>query len=258
MIRSILLLSFLNLTVVHAEPEQEPEQVATLAESQQKWVKFYKKQNIPNPGEMLINTDKEPSLDQEFIDLYNGQDLSHWQQYGGAHSFEATPEYIEGTCVKGQASAYLCTKVNYTNFIFTGEIRWIKDMNTGFLFRSKARTVTNKKEKIVTEAFGPQVEMEGFKKPDRGWSGGLYRQGCGGWTYPLWLEQHEEARNALEAEGWNRVTILAEGETVKTWINGVPAANWVDPEFFEGFIGLQVHSGGSGKVQFRNLKIKTL
>lgn len=254
MLRITLFFSLFSLSALSADNAP----TGTLAESQQKWVEFYAKQSPPKPTEMLVNTDKEPCLNEDFTALYNGKDLTNWIQHGGAHIYTPTADYIEGTCVKGEASAYLSTKKDYKNFIFSGEIRWIEDMNTGFLFRSKARPLTTKKGKKISEAYGPQVEMEGFAKPDRGWSGGIYRQGCGGWTYPLWLEQHEEARNALVKDDWNRLTILADGETVKTWINGKPATNWVDPEFFEGFIGLQVHSGKGGKVQFRNLKIKEL
>lgn len=254
LIQFTILFSLLSFSTAQANPATPP----ILAESQQKFVKQYKKQNPPKPEEMLINTDPEPSLEEGFTSLYKDGDLSDWVQHGGAHTFEAKEGLIEGSCVRGQVSAYLCTKKDFKDFILTTEIQWLEDMNTGLLIRSKVRPSKTKKGKEISEAYGPQIEMEGFAKPDRGWSGGLYRQGCGGWTYPLWLEQHTEARIALKKDQWNRVTIKAKGDSIKTWINGVPAANWIDPEFFEGFIGLQVHSGKGGKVQFRNIHIKEL
>jgi hypothetical protein len=106
--------------------------------------------------------------------------------------------------------------------------------------------------------FGPQVEMEGIKKT-RGWSGGIYGQSCGGYWYPLWLKQHDEVRKALKKESWNRVTVMAKGNMVKTWLNGVPAAHWVgDDTYTKGYFGLQVHKAKSGKVLWRGLKVREL
>jgi hypothetical protein len=99
--------------------------------------------------------------------------------------------------------------------------------------------------------------MEGVGNP-RGWSGGIYGEGIGGWLYPLWLDNHAEARESLKTDDWNRLTIMAKGDTVKTWLNGHPATHWKTTEYMKGFIGLQVHSGTKGTIQWRNVKIKEL
>jgi hypothetical protein len=56
------------------------------------------------------------------------------------------------------------------------------------------------------------------------------------------------------------VTIQAIGKEIKTWVNGVPAAHWVDEkgEYEKGFFSLQVHSGKQGKVHFRNIKVREI
>ncbi|MSU62682.1 MAG: DUF1080 domain-containing protein [Pedosphaera sp.] len=45
-------------------------------------------------------------------------------------------------------------------------------------------------------------------------------------------------------------------------MNGVPAADFVDPVTPSGFIGLQVHGVGKredeGKIRFRNMRLKPL
>ena len=51
---------------------------------------------------------------------------------------------------------------------------------------------------------------------------------------------------------------MAEGPVVKTWINGIPAAHWVDNTYERGFFGLQIHRGKSGTVLWRDIRIKTL
>ncbi|WP_217175555.1 3-keto-disaccharide hydrolase [Coraliomargarita akajimensis] len=229
-----------------------------ISEDQQVYIKKYEKQkNIIPPAEALINTDQEPDLTEGFVSLYNGKDLEGWTPRGGACTFEARGEVIVGTCVQGSPSTYLSTDKDYGDFIFTAELNWVVDGNSGIMFRAQSQA---KPDKEFEHVFGPQCEMEGFRPNSgqmRGWSGGIYGQGYAAWIYPLWLDAHKEARAALK-QGWNRITIQAIGDTVKTWVNGVPAANWNDSKFTKGFIGLQVHSGHQGEIHFRNLKIKEL
>jgi len=226
----------------------------TISESQQKYVEQYERQKqIVAPEDALINTDPEPDLSDGFVDLYNGRDLIGWTPRGGECTFEATPEAIVGTCVKGSPSTYLSTnREDYADFIFTAEMKWAVDGNSGIMFRAQ-----RKPRKNFETVYGPQCEMEGFSR-DRNWSGGIYGQSAGGWRYPLWLDAHKEARQALKRDDWNRVTIKAVGTTVKTWVNGIPAAHWENDQFMEGFFGLQVHSGKEGEIHFRNLKVKEL
>jgi hypothetical protein len=222
---------------------------------QKKWFEHYKKQkNVPKPETMLVNTDTEPDLNEGFTSLFNGKDLTGWMPKGGTCKFEVKDEILVGTCVPKSPSTYLCTeKDDYTNFIFTCEMKWLVDGNSGVMFR--AQEVKSKKGKIMVA--GPQAEMEGFAK-ERYWSGGIYGQSCGGWFYPLWLEEHKEIRKSLKKDEWNRLTIRAKGNEVKTWLNGVPAAYWMTDTYLKGFFGLQIHAGGKGTVHWRNIKVKEL
>jgi hypothetical protein len=213
--------------------------------------KYGERPGTPKPEKMLLNEDKEPALKRGFVELYNGKDLKGWVQHGGKHKFEAKDGYIEATVVPGEKSAYLTTeKEDYGDFIFTCDIKWVVDGNTGVQFRSAL-----KDGKTVA---GPQFEMEESTR-DRGWSGGIYAQSCGGqYFYPLWLDAHKEVRGAIDYDGWNRVTIAARGQVVRTWVNGIPAAKWRTKEYLKGFFGLQAHSGKEGQIQFRNVKVKEL
>lgn len=225
----------------------------TIDPSQKDWYKRYQKQeNTPEPGAMLLNVDKEPELKDGFTPLFNGKDLTGWAPKGGKASFEVKDGVIVGTAVPDTPSTYLCTeRTDFTDFIFTCEIKWEANLNTGVMFRADSR----EKGKIQ-DVFGPQAEMEGITG-DRRWSGGVYGQSCGGYFYPLWLKEHATARAALKPKDWNRLTILAKGNVVKTWINGVPAAHWLDDGTFpKGFFGLQVHKAKKGKVLFRNILVK--
>jgi hypothetical protein len=230
-----------------------------ISEDQQPFVKKYEKQkNIVSPETALINTDKEPALSAGFVSLYDGKSLAGWTPKGGDCKFTANGEVITGTCVPGSPSTYLLTDKKYSDFIFTVEMKWEVDGNSGVMFR--ADTKPAQADKKFETVFGPQVEMEGFEGHDgkRKWSGGIYGQGYAAWIYPLWLDAHQEARAALKKDEWNRLTIHAVGDTVKTWVNGVPAAHWEDDQFLSGSLGLQVHSGSKGTIHFRNIKVKEL
>ena len=227
----------------------------TVDPAQAAWHKKYKTQkNAPDPEKMLLNSDKEPDVSEGFTPLLNGKDLTGWTPKGGTCKFEVNEGMLVGTCVPGSPSTYLCTdKSDYKNFIFSCDMRWEKDGNSGVMFRSGT-----KPGKSGVTIFGPQAEMEGITG-DRYWSGGIYGQSCGGYFYPVWLKEHQAARAALDRKGWNRLTISAQGNVVKTWINGVPVAHWVDDGSYpDGFFGLQIHKGTQGQVIWKNIRVKEL
>ncbi|QDV22737.1 sulfatase-like hydrolase/transferase [Aureliella helgolandensis] len=238
-----------------SDSEQDYAVIPKVAAQQAEWYEKYKGQaNIPQPEAMLLNTEVEPELQEGFTSLLKVHDLTGWTPRGGTCKFAVHEGIITGTVVPGSNSTYLSTdRSDYTDFIFTCDMRWEVSGNSGVMFR--AQTKTSKGAEVV---FGPQAEMEGTTG-DRGWSGGIYGQSCGGYFYPLWLEQHQAVREALNKEGWNRLTIKAVGNDVKTWLNGVPAAHWVDDGTYpSGFFGLQVHKGEAGEIQWKNLRVKEL
>ena len=222
---------------------------------QSKWHKKYKSQkNVPDPAATLLNTDDEPDLKEGFVSLFNGKDLDGWEPKGGTCEFSVKDGILIGQCVEGSPSTYLCTKKSdFKDFVFTCTMKWEVDGNSGVMFRAQTR-----EDKKGITVFGPQAEMEGITG-DRYWSGGIYGQSCGGYFYPLWLKEHKKARAALDREGWNRLTISCKGDVVKTWINGVPVAHWVDDGTYpKGFFGLQIHKGKAGTVLWKDIRVKEL
>ncbi|MEL7147804.1 MAG: DUF1080 domain-containing protein, partial [Bacteroidota bacterium] len=104
---------------------------------------------------------------------------------------------------------------------------------------------------------GYQVEIDPSK---RSWSGGIYDEGRRGWLVSL--ENNEAARTSFRQRDWNHYRIEAIGDTIKTWINGVPAAQLVDDANAKGSIGLQVHSIADdqtpgAEVRWKNIRILT-
>ncbi len=242
---------FALLTVVTPAHPQE----RTIDPAQSKWYEKYKDQeNIPRTQDMLLNTGPEPDVTEGFTPMFNGMDLKGWIPRGGSCQFEVKAGVVIGTCDPKSNSTYLCSeKDDYQDFVFTCDMKWEVDTNSGVMFRAQMKSDGGE----VT-VFGPQAEMEGITG-DRYWNGGIYGQSCGGYFYPLWLTEHKQARAALDRTGWNRLTIMDKGNVVKTWINGVPAAHWVDNGTYPtGFFGLQIHKGKAGTVHWKNVRIKEL
>ena len=125
-------------------------------------------------------------------------------------------------------------------------------MNSGIQIRS-----LSKPDYKDGRVHGYQVEVDPAK---RAWSGGLYDEARRGWLYPL--ELNPAAKKAFKNNQWNKYRIECIGHTIRTWVNGIPAAHVVDAETAEGFIALQVHSINqprqAGKhIRWRNIRIQT-
>jgi hypothetical protein len=213
-----------------------------------------------------LRSDDKPA-DDGWVKLFNGKNLDGWVQRGGKAKYRAEDNQIIGTSVPNTQNSFLCTTKNYTDFILELEFKVDSGLNSGVQVRSecfdKPRTVElgGKKYRISAgRVHGYQVEIDIGDKPKRAWTGGIYDEGRRGWIYDL--KKNDKARNASKPKDWNKFRIECQRDSIKTWINGVPAADLKDSVTKSGFIGLQVHAvGGREKpleVRFRNLRIKEL
>jgi hypothetical protein len=202
--------------------------------------------------------------DGAWENLFGGKDLEGWVQRGGKAKYRAENGEIVGTSVPGTANSFLCTKNNYSNFILELEFKVDPALNPGVQIRSECfdrdKTVEFNGQKIRIPAgrvHGYQVEID---PSDRAWTGGIYDEARRKWLVDL--KHNEPARKAFKPGEWNQFRIECRGESIKTWLNGVPAAELKDSVTPSGFIGLQVHGVGKQQkpleVHFRNLRLKEL
>ena len=198
--------------------------------------------------------------DPGWTSLFNGKDLDGWVQKGGKAKYRAEDGEIVGTTVPNTGNSFLCTTKDYDNFILELEFKVSDELNSGIQVRShdNAETVEYQGKTIKVPAgrvHGYQVEID--PKP-RAWTGGIYDEGRRGWLNDL--EKNEAARKAFKHNEWNKFRIECRGDTIKTYLNGVPAADLTDSLTRTGFIALQVH--GVGKVEeplevrWRNIRIE--
>jgi hypothetical protein len=139
-------------------------------------------------------------------------------------------------------------------------------MNSGIQFRSNYYTqeteveIAGKKKKFPADrVHGYQFEID---PSPRAYTGGVYDEGRRGWLFDL--KNNEAARKAFKQSDWNTARIECRGDSIKTFINGVPAADFKDDLTAEGVIALQVHGVGKkteaiGKeVMWKNIRIQEL
>ena len=189
--------------------------------------------------------------DEGWVELFDGETLEGWVQRGGQAKYDVVDGVIVGTSVKGTPNSFLCTDRNYGDFELEIEFKVDPKLNSGIQIRSNSL-----EDYQNGRVHGYQVEID---PSDRAWSGGIYDEGRRGWLNNL--ENNQPAREAFKQNEWNHYRIVAHGDSIKTWINGVPAADLTDDMTAEGFIALQVHSTGSDEpmtVQWRNIKLREI
>lgn len=184
--------------------------------------------------------------------LFNGKDLTGWKQRDGKAKFEVKNKEIVGTTVVSEFSSFLTTEQEYGDFILELELLVDTTMNSGIQIRSESKA-----DYKNGRLFGYQVEIDPSK---RAWSGGIYDGSRRGWLYPLAL--NPSALTAFKNGTWNKYRVECIGSTIRTWVNGIPAAHLVDVETLKGFIALQVHevhnAGETGKqIRWKNIRIQT-
>jgi hypothetical protein len=166
--------------------------------------------------------------------------------------------------VPGEPNSFLCTVRNFTNFVLEYEFKVDDGLNSGVQIRSHCfddPTSFEWQGKTIKvpagRVHGLQVEID---PSARAWTAGVYEEGARGWLNDL--KTNEPARKAFKSGDWNKVRVECRGDSIKTWLNEVSAADLHDSRVPSGFIGLQVHNvGKTGKVmevRFRGLRIKEL
>jgi hypothetical protein len=181
----------------------------------------------------------------DFPPLFDGVSLAGWVPRGGG-VYRVEDGAIVGETGDGR-HGWLCTTKTYGDFHLELDVKTDLPGNSGIQIRSHI----DDKDVMV----GYQIEID---SSPRAWSGGLYEQGRRGWLQNL--ENNPEGRKAFKVGDWNRYRIACAGDSIRTWVNGVPIADWVDSLDLEGVIALQVHSGKEPpvRVRWRDIRLKDL
>ncbi len=189
--------------------------------------------------------------DTGWVSLFNGKDLTGWEQKNGKAKYEAKDGCIVGMSVPDSPNSFLCTTRDYADFELEFEVKVDKELNSGVQIRSQSMP-----EYQNGRVHGYQVEIA-----VGGFSGGIYDEARRGKF--LNAEQPTEAiRNLVKDNEWAKYRVLCQGDHIQTWINGVKVTDLKDDMTKSGFIGLQVHSVGKRTeplyVSWRNLRLREI
>lgn len=188
-----------------------------------------------------------------WVNLFNGKNLDGWKVLNGTAEYTISNGEIIGISKTGSPNTFLATEKIYSDFILEYEMKMEKGLNSGVQIRS-----LSKPEIKDGRVHGYQVECDDSQ---RAWSAGIYDESRRGWLYPM--EYNQPAKSAYKSGEWNKYRVEAIGNSIRTWLNGIPCANLVDDMTSEGFIALQVHGIGNNvsnadkTIRWKNIRIKT-
>jgi hypothetical protein len=220
--------------------------------------------------------------DTGFVSIFNGKNLNNWK--GDSTYWHVANGTVEGK----ETNANLLKTTTYliwqggkpSNFILKGEYKISKMGNSGVQYRSQM---------VQGEPYGLkgyQMDIDGANR----FTGQLYEQDerdiaafpgqkvtlppVSGpisryakhnvWTASVVTDtlMSRDSVRALIKPGWNTFRIVAKGNHLQHYINGVLVCDITDNDSTnrssKGLIGLQLHPGHAMTVQYKNLKLKKL
>ena len=203
----------------------------------------------------------------EAIELFNGRDLTGWEDHKNPHLWTVEDGMIVGISEAGKMSN-LSTQAQYGDFELRLEYNADAKVNSGVFLR-----VSDLDDEVHTGLEIQILDTYGKEPPlDRADSGALY-------------DMIAPSANALKPAGeWNQMRMRCDGPRVAVELNGVQVVD-ADLDLFDtpgqnpdgssnkfkyawktmpraGHIGLQTHAGMGGlsdaKIRFRNLVVQPL
>jgi len=223
-----------------------------------------------------------------FKSIFNGKDLDgwkgdpvYWRVDEGNLVGEITPE----TLLKSN-SFIVWQGGEPGNFEFKCEFRITEKGNSGINYRSVVFPEVPNALKGYQADIDGAIRYTGQNYEERGRATLAYRgeissinSQSGNWDYKKlrakvvknnWSEREvigslgksDELKEKIKSEDWNEVHIIAKGNRLLHYVNGVLMCDVTDNDSINGksngLLGVQVHVGPPMKVAYRNLRLKNL
>lgn len=197
----------------------------------------------PRPPETAKKA-KAKNPDTGWVSLFNGKDLTGWVKVGD-EQWEVVDGVIHGKGIT-KNYGYLRTEKKYVDFQLSLRFKCEADGNSGVFFRTEFVGDSVKVE------HGLQFEIDRVVGRHTGGVVGDQR----GWL--VWPAAENEL--VVRPNDWNEYLLKVEGNRYVSRLNGVIMVDFTDPApvSFDGYIALQLHSGGKGEMRFKDLFIRDL
>ncbi|MEN2283406.1 DUF1080 domain-containing protein [Algoriphagus sp. SE2] len=186
------------------------------------------------------------------ISLFNGTSLEGWEVVNPANGkyWSVVDSVIVGGdgIINIPTNTYLRTTESYEDFEFRALFRLTGDPSTGLINSGIQYRSIIEGDLII----GYQADI------GNGYWGDIYDEHRRG---KLVGGDLSTLKHLLNEDGWNSYIIRCKGNKHELYINGVKTTEYfeTDPNIpSSGVIGLQVHSGGNAKVEFKHITISKL
>lgn len=213
--------------------------------------------------------------------LFDGSTLNGWE--GSQSAFRVEDGSIIGGNQKYPLddSYYLCTEEKYGDFDLTLLAKFNDEKaigNAGVSFR--ANRVTNSNEVAGYQADIGHIEPKyiplfsdytpaDMTNPFSLWGSLVDENRTDTSRYPspkvfpvvyLRIADRSQINKIVKLNDWNEIRIIANGKNIEIRINGITTVKFTETKNIpsEGYICLQVHSGGPFEIQYKDLKISKL
>ncbi len=181
---------------------------------------------------------------EDWIQLFNGKDLSGWNAVG-KEEWTVADGVLIGRAVTKEYG-YLETAKDYRNFMLSLKFKCIGTGNSGVYFHTRFKPGT------ADVSQGAQFEIDCTIGRH---TGGVYGFGRAWIVWPA-----PENETVVRQNEWNEMLVIVNGNRYFSRLNGVPMVDFTDPRapFLTGTIALQLHSGGEGHMQFKDIWVREL
>ena len=181
----------------------------------------------------------------ELRPIFNGTNLAGWKVPEPNPFWRVVDGVLVGENDEKLKGHVLHTAQSYTNFVIELEVRWSGEIDSGVMLREPELQVqfgiSRSLKRDMTGAFylakhsiNPKV---GY--PEAGHT--------------------KNFEKLFKKEDWNQFRIEAKGDAFTVSLNGERISQYTDARYSGGApLGLQVHPGLKMKVEFRNIRAKSL
>jgi hypothetical protein len=184
-------------------------------------------------------------FDSKTFDGWDGDTKNTWRIEDGC--------FVGGSLEKKvPRNEFLASTKNYANFVLRLKFKLLGDPKKGFV---------NSGVQIRSQRIPNNHEMIGYQADigDPSWWGCIYDESRR--NKVLAQSDMKALDKVLRRGDWNDYEIRAEGRRLRTYINGVQAVDYTEPDEKipqEGRIGLQIHGGAPAQVWFKDITIEEL
>lgn len=185
-------------------------------------------------------------------ELFDGHSLAGWE--GDAAWWRVSDGALTGGSLgeKVPRNYFLATTRSFQNFDLRLRLKLTGVPNTGMI---------NSGVQFRSVRVPNHTEMSGYQADaGDGWWGKLYDESRRNKVIAEAVDP-AAATAAVKAGDWNGYRVRAEGPRIRTWINGVPAVDYIESDAGiaqDGHIAIQIHAGGMALVQVKDVQVDEL